>query len=105
MLEFTRQKHKNGKQKKFMAHGKGYDSDNLFTVSFRVLTDAEDYYFSCDPENILMFLLPFFLVLIVWDESSRRHGHGTDKMSLWFQLFCHGKELIQGNRLAYVQDM
>lgn len=87
-----------------MACGKGDDVDNLFTVSFWVLTDAEDYFFSCEPESILTSLLSFFPVLIVWDESSRKHGHRLARTSLRFQVFCPWKGLFQGNRLASVQD-
>lgn len=38
---------------KFMAWGKGVDLDNLFTVSFWVLIDAEDCFFSREPGSIL----------------------------------------------------
>lgn len=62
-----------------MACDKGDDLDNLFTVGFWVLTDAEDYFFSCEPESILTSLLSFFPVLIVWDESPRKHRHKIDK--------------------------
>lgn len=62
-----------------MTCGKGDDLVNLFTVSFWVLADAEDYFFSCERESILTFLLSFFPVLIVWDESLRKHQPRIDK--------------------------
>lgn len=79
-MEFTHPKSKNRKPKRnsWLIERVMTWIISLQSVS-EFLTDVEDYFFHV---NLRAFLLSwgfFPPVLIVWDESFRKHGHRTDK--------------------------